>query len=109
MPRLPAIPETWRWPAVSRRCGQRRPSRRNEAGATTRAARSARGPSEGRGEAYAVRRRRFTDLFCLLLLAWVASAPASAAAFGTIDSGGQHREHERITRAALACAGTGFG
>ena len=27
------------------------------------------------------------------------------AAFGTIDSGGQHREHERITRASLACAG----
>ncbi len=34
------------------------------------------------------------------------ATPASpAAAFGTIDGGGQHREHERITRAALACAG----
>ena len=44
-------------------------------------------------------------LLCLLLVAWIASAPGSAAAFGTIDSGGQHREHERITRAALACAG----
>jgi hypothetical protein len=31
-----------------------------------------------------------------------------AAAFGTIDTGGQNREHERITRAAVACpAGTG--
>jgi hypothetical protein len=27
-----------------------------------------------------------------------------AAAFGTIDTGGQNREHERITRAAVACA-----
>src|SRR4051795_9595041 len=44
-------------------------------------------------------------LLSLLLVAWIASAPGSAAAFGTIDSGGQHREHERITRAALACAG----
>ena len=33
-----------------------------------------------------------------------ASAPGSAAAFGTIESGGQNREHERITRAALSCA-----
>jgi hypothetical protein len=31
------------------------------------------------------------------------STPGSAAAFGTIDGGGQNREHERITRAALAC------
>lgn len=44
-------------------------------------------------------------LLSLLLVAWIASAPGSAAAFGTIDTGGQHREHERITRAALACAG----
>jgi hypothetical protein len=36
---------------------------------------------------------------------FLASAPGSAAAFGTIDTGGQNREHERITRAALACAG----
>ena len=35
----------------------------------------------------------------------MASPVSSAAAFGTIDSGGQHREHERITRASLACAG----
>ncbi|SNY74082.1 CinY protein [Paractinoplanes atraurantiacus] len=34
-------------------------------------------------------------LLSLLLVAWPA--------FGTIDTGGQHREHERITRAALAC------
>ena len=32
-------------------------------------------------------------------------APGSAAGFGTIDGGGQNREHERITRAALACPG----
>jgi hypothetical protein len=30
--------------------------------------------------------------------------PSSATAFGTIDGGGQHREHERITRAAVACS-----
>jgi hypothetical protein len=35
-------------------------------------------------------------------------APGKASAFGTIDTGGQNREHERITRAAVACAaGTG--
>jgi hypothetical protein len=34
------------------------------------------------------------------VVAWV---PAPAAAFGTIDTGGQNREHERITRAAVAC------
>jgi hypothetical protein len=38
------------------------------------------------------------------LAVWAASPAPSAAAFGTIDSGGQHREHERITRAALSCA-----
>jgi hypothetical protein len=39
------------------------------------------------------------------LILWV---PRSAAAFGTIEGAGQHREHERITRAAVACpAGTG--
>ena len=45
----------------------------------------------------------------LVLLAWIAAVPNdAAAAFGTIASGGQNREHERITRAALACpAGTG--
>jgi hypothetical protein len=31
------------------------------------------------------------------------SVPSSAAAFGTIEGGGQHREHERVTRAAVAC------
>ena len=41
----------------------------------------------------------------LLLAVWIAAPASSAAAFGTIDSGGQHREHERITRAALSCAG----
>ena len=50
-------------------------------------------------------RARFMVLLSLLLVAWIASAPGSAAAFGTIDSGGQRREHEHLTRAALACAG----
>ncbi len=40
----------------------------------------------------------------VLLAGWIAAPATSAAAFGTIDTGGQHREHERITRAALACA-----
>ena len=38
-------------------------------------------------------------------MAFIVSAPGSAAAFGTIDTGGQRREHERVTRAALSCAG----
>jgi hypothetical protein len=41
---------------------------------------------------------------CLGLTVWLAAPASPAAAFGTIDGGGQHREHERITRAALACA-----
>jgi hypothetical protein len=40
----------------------------------------------------------------LAVVALSVSAPGSAAAFGTIDGGGQRREHERITRAALGCA-----
>lgn len=40
----------------------------------------------------------------LAVVALSASTPGSAAAFGTIESGGQSREHERITRAALSCA-----
>ena len=46
----------------------------------------------------------------VLLVLWgsTVSTPGPAAAFGTIDGGGQNREHERITRAAVACpAGTG--
>ena len=50
-------------------------------------------------------RRRLRLVAVLVLIGWVASPSATATAFGTIDSGGQHREHERITRAALACAG----
>ena len=46
-------------------------------------------------------------LLLVLLVAWTAVPPGSAAAFGTIGTGGQNREHERITRAALACAGDG--
>jgi len=40
-----------------------------------------------------------------MFVAWIAATPGSASAFGTIDGAGQNREHERITRAALACAG----
>ncbi|MEU4690896.1 CinY protein [Actinoplanes sp. NPDC023714] len=39
----------------------------------------------------------------LLVLLLVCATPSPALAFGTIDTGGQNREHERITRAALAC------
>ena len=59
----------------------------------------------GRRRTSAARTRRLGLVMCLVLSWWIASAPGSAAAFGTIDSGGQQREHERITRAALACAG----
>jgi hypothetical protein len=52
-----------------------------------------------------MRRQRSGLVATLVLTAWIMSPASSAAAFGTIDSGGQHREHERITRAALACAG----
>jgi hypothetical protein len=52
-----------------------------------------------------VRRRRFTVLVCLLVVLGLTGAPGTAAGFGTIDSGGQSREHERLTRAALSCAG----
>ena len=61
------------------------------------------GPSRRGG--CAVRRRRLRLLACLVVVMFVGSAPGSAAAFGTIDTGGQRREHERLTRAALACAG----
>jgi hypothetical protein len=49
-------------------------------------------------------RRWIRALLALVLIVWIASTPGTAAAFGTIDGGGQHREHEHITRAALACA-----
>jgi hypothetical protein len=52
-----------------------------------------------------VRQRRRTVLLFLLLGGWIVAAPVPAGAFGTIDSGGQHREHERLTRAALGCPG----
>lgn len=50
-------------------------------------------------------RRRLTVLLGLLVVLGLAAAPGSAAGFGTIDAGGQSREHERLTRAALSCAG----
>ena len=43
----------------------------------------------------------------VIVIAFCVSTPGSAAAFGTIDSSGQNREHERLTRAALSCAGIG--
>ena len=49
--------------------------------------------------------RRVRLVAFLVLTVCVASPVPSAAGFGTIDGGGQHREHERITRASLACAG----
>src|SRR3954454_22542704 len=54
-----------------------------------------------------MRRRRSWLVIAAVMVALSVSAPGSAAGFGTIDSGGQNREHERITRAALACAGDG--
>ena len=52
-----------------------------------------------------MQRGRLRLLACLVVMAFIGSAPGSAAAFGTIDTGGQRREHERVTRAALSCAG----
>jgi hypothetical protein len=47
-------------------------------------------------------------LAALVLSSVIVLVPGPASAFGTVDSGGQNREHERITRAAVACAaGTG--
>ena len=43
-------------------------------------------------------------LVALVLPLVIVLVPGRAAAFGTIDTGGQNREHERITRAAVACA-----
>lgn len=44
----------------------------------------------------------------LIVAGSMALVPSSAAAFGTVEGGGQNREHERITRAAVACpAGAG--
>ncbi len=49
-------------------------------------------------------RRRWVGVGAsLVLLMAVAPTAQPAAAFGTIEGGGQHRAHERISRAALAC------
>jgi hypothetical protein len=40
----------------------------------------------------------------LVVIGSIVLTQDAASAFGTIDGAGQHREHERITRAALACA-----
>jgi hypothetical protein len=53
-----------------------------------------------------LRRRRCRLVVAVLLTVWTAWPASLAGAFGTIDGGGQHREHERITRAALSCGGT---
>jgi hypothetical protein len=42
-------------------------------------------------------------LASLVLSSSIVLVPSSAVAFGTIEGGGQNREHERITRAAVAC------
>jgi hypothetical protein len=39
----------------------------------------------------------------MVLSSSIVLVPAPALAFGTIEGGGQNREHERITRAAVAC------
>ena len=52
----------------------------------------------------AVPRQRLRLAASLVLSICLVSPAAPAAAFGTIDGGGQHREHQRLTRAALACA-----
>jgi hypothetical protein len=51
-----------------------------------------------------VRKEWLGLLVSVTLTGLIISVPSPAAAFGTIDGAGQHREHERITRAALACA-----
>src|SRR5688572_20099935 len=62
------------------------------------------GHRPGRG-AVGVGGRRARLVTALVLAVWIVLPTSSASGFGTIDSGGQHREHERITRAALSCAG----
>src|SRR3954466_6759697 len=49
-------------------------------------------------------RRRRLGLVVLVLAGYLAASASPAGAFGTIDSAGQHREHERITRASLSCS-----
>jgi hypothetical protein len=50
------------------------------------------------------RRHWFRAMAAFAVVVWLVPTPAPAAAFGTIEGGGQHRTHEHITRAALACA-----
>ena len=52
------------------------------------------------------RRRIFVVCVILFQMPWILLSAGPAAAFGTINGGGQHREHERLTRAALSCAST---
>ncbi len=47
--------------------------------------------------------RRLRTVAAVLLAGCVVGLPSPAVAFGTIEGGGQNREHERITRAAVAC------
>jgi hypothetical protein len=53
-----------------------------------------------------VLKRWIRALAAVAVIGWLLQTPGSAAAFGTIEGGGQHRTHERITRAALACGST---
>jgi len=53
-----------------------------------------------------MRRWQLTRLVvAFFVVLWTLGSAPVATAFGTIDTGGQHREHERITRASLSCAG----
>src|SRR4051794_5870085 len=47
--------------------------------------------------------RRAKAVVAVLVASCVVGVPSPATGFGTIEGGGQNREHERITRAALAC------
>lgn len=60
-------------------------------------------PGRRRGQAGERRRTSTAMLAAPLLAAFLLFAPAQVHAFGTINGLGQRAEHERITRAALAC------
>ena len=51
-----------------------------------------------------MRKRWIRLLAALAVILGLMQTPGPAAAFGTIEGGGQHRTHEHITRAALSCA-----
>ena len=51
--------------------------------------------------------RRFHRRVTLLTAALAVAIAATAYGFGTVNRFGQHAEHERITRASLACGAAG--